>query len=110
MAAGSWLVLFVAGVGVSLAASWLLVSRLERLAERAGFSEAWLGLVAALAADAPEITSAVTALTRGRASVGPPAPASLNAGSRRRPLLSQSSHRPFVISPCHRARSLSATK
>ena len=54
----------------SLAASWLLVSRLERLGERAGFSEAWLGLVAALAADAPEITSAVAALARGQASVG----------------------------------------
>jgi cation:H+ antiporter len=66
----SWLVLFVVGVAVSLAASWLLVSRLERLGERAGFSEAWLGLVAALAADAPEITSAVTALARGQASVG----------------------------------------
>ena len=63
-------VLFAAGVALSLAASWLLVSRLERLGERAGFSEAWLGLVAALAADAPEITSAVTALTRGQASVG----------------------------------------
>ena len=64
------LVLFAIGAAVSLAASWLLVSRLERLAERAGFSEAWLGLVAALAADAPEITSAVTALTHGQASVG----------------------------------------
>ena len=64
------IVLFCAGVVVSLAASWLLVSRLERLGERAGFSEAWLGLVAALAADAPEITSAVTALARGQASVG----------------------------------------
>ncbi|MGH3199566.1 MAG: sodium:calcium antiporter [Streptosporangiaceae bacterium] len=64
------MLLFAAGVAVSLAASWLLVSRLERLGERAGFSEAWLGLVAALAADAPEITSAVTALTRGQASVG----------------------------------------
>ena len=63
-------VLFAAGVVLSLAASWLLVSRLERLGERAGFSEAWLGLVAALAADAPEITSAVTALMRGQASVG----------------------------------------
>ena len=62
--------LFAAGAAVSLAASWLLVSRLERLGERAGFSEAWLGLVAALAADAPEITSAVTALARGQASVG----------------------------------------
>src|SRR6516225_3451001 len=62
--------LFAAGAAVSLAASWLLVSRLERLGERAGFSEAWLGLVAALAADAPEITSAVTALSRGQPSVG----------------------------------------
>ena len=70
MAAGWWLLAFAAGVAVSLAASWLLVSRLERLAERAGFSEAWLGLVAALAADAPEITSAVTALAGGQASVG----------------------------------------
>ena len=64
------MLLFVAGAAVSLAASWLLVSRLERLGERAGFSEAWLGLIAALAADAPEITSAVTALARGQASVG----------------------------------------
>jgi len=64
------ILLFCAGVIVSLAASWLLVSRLERLGERAGFSEAWLGLVAALAADAPEITSAVTALSRGQARVG----------------------------------------
>src|SRR5712672_1662843 len=64
------LLLFAVGAAVSLAASWLLVSRLERLGERAGFSEAWLGLVAALAADAPEITSAVTALARGQPSVG----------------------------------------
>jgi cation:H+ antiporter len=64
------ILLFVSGVALSLAASWVLVSRLERLGERAGFSEAWLGLVAALAADAPEITSATTALARGQASVG----------------------------------------
>jgi cation:H+ antiporter len=70
MTAGSWLVLFVLGVVVSLGSSWLLVSRLERLGERAGLSEALLGMVAALAADAPEITSAVTALTHGQASVG----------------------------------------
>lgn len=70
MGTGSEALLFAAGVVVSLSASWLLVSRLERLGERAGFAEAWLGLVAALAADAPEITSAVTALARGQASVG----------------------------------------
>ena len=70
MPPGSQALLFAAGVAVSLTASWLLVSRLERLAERAGFSEGWLGLVAALAADAPEITAAVTALAHGQASVG----------------------------------------
>ena len=64
------ILLFCAGVAASLAASWLLVSRLERLGERAGFSEAWLGLVAALAADAPEITSSAVALARGQANVG----------------------------------------
>jgi cation:H+ antiporter len=73
MAAGApapSLLLFAAGVLVSLSASWLLVSRLERLGERAGFSEAWLGLLAALAADAPEITSAITALAGGQPAVG----------------------------------------
>jgi len=70
MGGGVWAVLFIAGVVVSLSASWQLVVRLERLGERAGFSEASLGLVAALAADAPEITSAATALIRGQSSVG----------------------------------------
>src|SRR5215469_1342001 len=70
MPAGLQAVSFAAGVAVSLAASWQLVMRLERLGERAGLSEAALGLVAALAADAPEITSAATALAQGHASVG----------------------------------------
>lgn len=70
MASGVWLVLFVLGTVVSLGSSWLLVSRLERLGERAGMSEALLGMVAALAADAPEITSSVTALAHGQAAVG----------------------------------------
>jgi len=55
---------------VSLATSWLLVSRLERVGERLGLSEALLGMVAALAADAPEITSAVSALAGGQQRVG----------------------------------------
>ena len=70
MPAGLQAALFTAGVAVSLAASWQLVVRLERLGERAGLSEAALGLLAALAADAPEITAAVTALAHGQASVG----------------------------------------
>ncbi len=67
---GPLALLFIAAAAASLAASWLLVSRLERLAGRAGLHDVWLGLVAALAADAPEITSAVVALARGQASVG----------------------------------------
>ena len=70
MPVAAWPVLFAAGVAVSLAASWVLVTRLERLGERAGISEALLGVLAALAADAPEITAAVTALAHGQASVG----------------------------------------
>src|SRR5258708_36187430 len=57
---------FLAGALVSLATSWGLVSRLERAGERLGLSEALLGIVAALAADAPEGTAAVTALARGQ--------------------------------------------
>jgi len=60
----------VAGVLVSLSTSWLLVSRLERLGERFGLSEALLGMVAALAADTPEITSAITALVHHEQGVG----------------------------------------
>ena len=61
---------FAAGVAVSLGASWLLVTRLERIGARLGFSEALLGMVAALAADAPEITSAVTALAGHQPKIG----------------------------------------
>jgi cation:H+ antiporter len=61
---------FCGGAAVSLAASYLLVTRLERIGERIGLSEALLGMVAALAADAPEITSAVTALLQHQQQVG----------------------------------------
>jgi cation:H+ antiporter len=53
-----------------LAASALLVVRLERVAARLGLREATLGLIAALAADGPEITSAVTGMLRGQRAVG----------------------------------------
>jgi cation:H+ antiporter len=61
---------FLAGAVVSLATSWLLVIRLERVGERLGLSEALLGVVAALAADAPEVTAAVSALAGGQQRVG----------------------------------------
>ncbi len=61
---------FAAGAAVSLATSFLLVARLERVGERLGLSEALLGMVAALAADAPEITAAVTAVAHHEQRVG----------------------------------------
>ena len=64
------LTVFVAGAAVSLGASYVLVTRLERIGERLGLSEGLLGVLAALAGDAPEITSAVTALALGQAQVG----------------------------------------
>ncbi len=61
---------FLVGAVVSLATSWVLVSRLERVGERIGLSEALLGMIAALAADAPEITASITALVHHQAIVG----------------------------------------
>jgi cation:H+ antiporter len=70
MTVGSSIAAFVVGTAVSLLTSWVLVSRLERIGERLGLSEALLGLVAALAADAPEITASVTALAHHQRAVG----------------------------------------
>jgi cation:H+ antiporter len=67
---GSSIAAFVVGAAVSLLTSWVLVSRLERIGGRLGLSEALLGLVAALAADAPEITASVTALAHHQRAVG----------------------------------------
>jgi cation:H+ antiporter len=63
-------VVFVSAAVVSLTTSWLLVSRLERIGARIGLSEALLGMLAALAADAPEITASVTALAGHHARIG----------------------------------------
>jgi cation:H+ antiporter len=69
-ATGALVGVFAAGAAVSLGASWLLVTRLERIGAALGFSEALLGMVAALAADAPEITSAITALAGHQPKIG----------------------------------------
>src|SRR5215510_2253177 len=61
---------FIAGAVVSLLTSFVLVGRLERVGERLGLSEALLGMVAALAADAPEVTAAVTAVAHHEQRVG----------------------------------------
>ena len=70
MNVGLSLAAFLIGAVVSLGTSWVLVSLLERVGERLGLSEALLGILAALAADAPEITAAVTALLHHQATVG----------------------------------------
>jgi cation:H+ antiporter len=63
-------VIFVLGIATSLASSWVLVAALERVGARLGLTEALLGMLAALAANAPEITTAVTALVRNDSRIG----------------------------------------
>lgn len=64
------LVAFLVATAVSLSASAVLVRSLESLASRTRLSEAALGLVAATAANSPEITSSVTALAQGQHDIG----------------------------------------
>ncbi len=61
---------FVGGAAVSLGTSWVLVTRVERLGEWLGLSEALLGLLAALAADQANIAAAITALAHQQSAVG----------------------------------------
>jgi cation:H+ antiporter len=70
MSPGAAIAAFVVGAVVCLGTSWLLVTRLERVGERFGFSEALLGMLAALAADTPEITAAIAALGNHDRAVG----------------------------------------
>lgn len=70
MALGPSIIAFVVGAFVSLATSWVLVTRLARIGERFGLSESILGMVAALAADTPEITASVTALAHHQRTIG----------------------------------------
>ena len=65
-----WAAIFLVATCVSLAASNVLVRRLEGFAARLGLSEAILGLISALAANSPEMTSAITALATGEHDIG----------------------------------------
>ncbi len=62
--------LFLVSLAVTLAAARLFASRLDRLGVRFGFPEALIGLLTALAADGPEISSALFALIKGAHDVG----------------------------------------
>ena len=61
---------FTAGLAAALVASELLVRGLTRLGTKVGFSEGLLGLLGALGADSPELSSAVVAIAAGAGGVG----------------------------------------
>jgi len=64
------LLLFAGAFAVTVASSVVLARELDRIGERLGFSEALLGIVTALGADAPEIASAVAAIVAGHEDTG----------------------------------------
>lgn len=61
--------LFAVSLTVTLAAARLFARRLDVLGVRFGLPEALVGLLTALAADGPEISSAVISLARGERAV-----------------------------------------
>ena len=63
------LLLFLASLALTLAAAGFFADRLDHVGPRLGLPEAVVGLLTALAADAPEIASAVVALARGQKQV-----------------------------------------
>ena len=61
---------FLLGLVVTITSSLVLARGFDRIGERLGFSEALLGIVTALGADAPEISSAVAAIVAGHIDTG----------------------------------------
>jgi cation:H+ antiporter len=64
------LLLLAAAFALTVASSVVLARELDRIGQRLGFSEALLGMVTALGADAPEIASAVAAVVAGHEDTG----------------------------------------
>jgi cation:H+ antiporter len=62
--------LFLVSLAVTLAAARLFARRLDRLGVRFGFPEALIGLLTAVAADGPNVSSALFALAKGAHDVG----------------------------------------
>jgi cation:H+ antiporter len=62
--------LFLGSLAVTLAAASFFARRLDRIGLRLGLPETLLGLLTALAADAPETASAIAALVKGAHDVG----------------------------------------
>ena len=68
----AWLavILLLVSVTATLMAAGLFARRLDRLGHRLGIAEPLVGLLTALAADAPELSSGATAIARGHREVG----------------------------------------
>jgi cation:H+ antiporter len=64
------LLLLAGAFALTVTSSIVLARELDRIGERLGFSEALLGMVTALGADAPEIASAVAAIVAGHEDTG----------------------------------------
>jgi cation:H+ antiporter len=62
--------IFITSLAVTLAAAGFFARRLDRVGFRLGLPETVLGLLTAVAADSPEISSAVAALMKGEHSAG----------------------------------------
>src|SRR5213592_3485692 len=70
MAALLSVLLFLASLAVTLAAAAFFARRLDRVGIGLGLPETLLGLLTALAADAPETAAAIAALVKGAHDVG----------------------------------------
>jgi cation:H+ antiporter len=63
-------IVFLGGLAVTVPSSLVLARAVDRIGERFCFSEALLGILTAVGADAPEISSAVAALVTGHEDTG----------------------------------------
>src|SRR4051812_31367061 len=59
------ILVFLGSLAVTLAAASFFADKLDHIGPRLGLPEAIVGLLTAVAADAPELSSAVVALARG---------------------------------------------
>jgi cation:H+ antiporter len=66
----SALAVFLVALGISIVSSIVLAKRIDQVGTWLGLSEGLLGLLTALAADTPEIASAVTAIVGGHHDLG----------------------------------------
>jgi cation:H+ antiporter len=61
---------FLLALGVTLVAAAVFAERLDHVGARLGFTEVLLGVLTAIAADSPELSSSVAAILRGERDVG----------------------------------------